>query len=50
MKVEELYYDGSCDDCDEWGTVFEIKSDGGKVYMKLCKSCLLDLLKAIVAR
>jgi hypothetical protein len=50
VKVEKLYYGGSCDDCGEWTTVYEIRSRDGYVVMKLCKGCMLDLIKAIMEK
>lgn len=50
MRVEELYHEGTCDECDSWTTVFEIYLSDGTRQLKLCRKCLMELLKAIVER
>lgn len=50
MRVEEQSYEGTCDDCGDWTTVFVIEVDHNYNSIKLCKKCLLKLLKAIVER
>lgn len=51
MKLEESYDKGTCDECDEYAYVFEITTNGDEYpRLRLCKKCLLKLLKAIVER
>ena len=50
IKLEESY-DKYCDECETYGSVFEIYiQDNEYESLKLCKKCLLRLLKAIVER
>lgn len=50
MKVEECYDKLYCDNCDTYTYVFEIKNKDNEYVLKLCKKCLLQLLKAIIER
>ena len=51
MKVvEERYEEHYCDNCDKHDYVFEIKTKEDEVILRLCKKCLLQLLKAIIER
>ena len=50
MMVEELYGRAQCDNCGEIELAFEIKTKDGVRQLKLCKKCLLELLKAIIER
>lgn len=51
MKVEEnLDHKRCCDNCDAVDYVYEIVFDDGIEVLKLCKTCLLELSKAIIER
>lgn len=53
ITVKESYDKRNCDDCDTYDYVFEIRTssdDDDWCSLKLCKKCLLQLLKAIVER
>lgn len=51
MKLEESYDKNNCDECDAYEYVFEITTANDDwPTMRLCKKCLLKLLKAIVER
>ena len=51
MKVEELYEKDYCDNCDVYSAdVFKIRTTDDTVIIRLCKKCLLQLLKAIIER
>lgn len=50
MKVEELYYEGCCDECDKFTTVYDIYISKDYPVARLCHDCLMQLLKAIVER
>lgn len=50
MKVQETNDKYNCDNCCEYTYVFEILTRDGVYNMRLCKKCLLELLKAIIER
>lgn len=50
MKLEELCDKAYCDNCDTYDYAFEIKTETGIVSIRLCKKCLLKLLKLIIER
>ena len=50
MIVEDRGDKHYCDNCEEYTYIFEIKTQNGCCYLRLCKKCLLQLLKAIVER
>jgi hypothetical protein len=50
MYVEEYYDKSYCDNCDDYTYVFLVKSKNGSIELRLCKKCLLQLLKAIIER
>lgn len=54
MKIEEYYDSEYCDECEEYkfSDIFEIYVGDNEEYpkLRLCKSCLLKLLKAIIER
>lgn len=50
MIVEEYYRKNHCDNCEEYTVVFEIKTKDEIVHLRLCKTCLLELLKGIIER
>ena len=53
MKLEEVYDKYECDECGAWDYVFKITFEGDEEYpitIRLCKKCLLKLLKAIIER
>ncbi len=53
MKLVELYDEYDCDECDEYTSVFLITFEGDEAYpekIRLCKKCLLKLLKLIIER
>ena len=50
MLVQENYDKHHCDNCEDYTYVFEIKLQNEEVVLRLCKKCLLQLLKAIVER
>ena len=50
MKLQELNDKTICDNCDEYDYTFEIQTDTGIVAIRLCKKCLLQLLKLIIER
>lgn len=45
MIVEEQYEKVFCDNCKEYNNVFEIKTKDEIVCLRLCKTCLLELMK-----
>ena len=50
MKIERDY-EACCDNCDVYfEDIYTIYSDSGDIIIKLCKECLLKLLKAIIER
>lgn len=51
MKLEESYDKNHCDECGDYGYTFEITLDNDDYpKLRLCKKCLLKLLKAIIER
>lgn len=52
MKVQESWDSDRCDECGVYSEVFEIYVGDDEEYpnLRLCKSCLLKLLKAIIER
>lgn len=53
MKLVELYDDYICDECGECTSVFSIAFEEDKecpTKIRLCKKCLLKLLKLIIER
>lgn len=51
MKLEESDCKYSCDECDTYGYVFEVTTANNSYpSLRLCKKCLLELLKKIVER
>ena len=51
MKVEELYYESHCDECDKFTTVYDIYiRDRAYPATRLCHECLMKLLVAIVEK
>lgn len=51
MELTESEYKHSCDECDAYTYVFEIETrDENYPEMRLCKKCLLQLLKLIIER
>lgn len=50
MKVEDTF-ESSCDNCGEYvDKLYTIYDDNGNIIIRLCKQCLLNLLKAIIER
>lgn len=51
MKLVESDYKYTCDECEDYTYVFQIETrDEDYHQMRLCKRCLLDLLKLIIER
>lgn len=51
MKVEKTFDKSFCSNCDEYcDELYEVCDDYGNIIIKLCKQCLLNLLKAIIER
>jgi hypothetical protein len=55
MKLEELYDKYECEECGAWEYTYKItighdSEDTYETYIRLCKKCLLKLLKAIIER
>jgi hypothetical protein len=51
MKLEETDYKYSCDECDTYDYLFEIETQPENYHsIRLCKKCLLNLLKMIIER
>jgi hypothetical protein len=56
MNLREKYDKHSCEECDEYTYVYEIKigaedeDDYGASTIYLCKKCLLKLFKLILER
>lgn len=48
MTLNESYEKYPCEECDQYTYVFEIKI--GDCTTRLCKKCLLNLLKLIIER
>lgn len=50
MLVARNYDVRSCDNCEREEELWEVSTKDGIVVMRLCRECLLELLKAIVER
>lgn len=51
MRVfRDIYDDCLCDNCDKKKEVFNVRMKDGTIMLRLCKECLMNLLKAIVER
>lgn len=51
MKVEQYFdFQKECDNCGQYGYIFEITTDSGSTPLTLCKGCLMELLQAIIER
>ena len=51
IRVEESNDKECCSACDKYGYLFEIRiGDNEWPELRLCKKCLLELMKAIIER
>lgn len=50
MKVEDTYDMHICGECDKWAHTYDLELCQGEYHIRLCKKCLLKLLKAIIER
>lgn len=50
MKVLYEYEKRICDNCGDYEETFIIANNNGETVIRLCKKCLLELLKGIIER
>lgn len=50
MKVLDTYDKDGCDNCGAYTYVFDLVDKNDECRLRLCKKCLLELLRAIIER
>ena len=50
MTVERMSYESSCECCEQYTEVYEIYITPDYPVARLCRKCLMELIKAIIER